>query len=174
MDRLFTQERSCNRPIFRIFHTVHLDQSQIEIQIGEHANHPGAFPDLAIGAWVFIPNESLDSISLPQTLVKLDSAAFFGSGLRTVALPESLVKIEANPFSGCANLTEIQVLPCHPVFALVDGVLYHRIERRFTAYPPCLNSTTYSVRAGTLAIGSSAFDKCLNLRSVTLPEELPH
>lgn len=90
--------------------------------------------------------------------------------LRIVTLPESLVAMGRNPFAYCKELREIRVSPDHPAFATIDGVLFHKGDKKLICYPHSFTDTEYTVPKGILVIGDSAFLNCGSLTSITLPD----
>lgn len=118
----------------------------------------------------------LAKLELPSELdghpvTSLEKFAFMNcSKLRIVTLPDSLVNMESNPFSYCWELREIRVSPDHPVFATIDGVLFHKPDKKLICYPLSFTDTAYAVPKGILAIGDSAFSRCKSLTSITLPD----
>ena len=94
------------------------------------------------------------------------------SSLTSVSLPDSLVSMSGNPFAGLSDLSVINVSPDHPVFALVDGVLFNKADKILVAYPMTEKPGAYQVPSGTRAIGNDAFGYWNGLTSIVLPEGL--
>ena len=61
---------------------------------------------ITIGSWAFGGFKDLTSISLPNSLNRIEQAAFNGSGLREITLPENVTYIGAYAFSSCNSLKE--------------------------------------------------------------------
>ncbi len=94
------------------------------------------------------------------------------SNLTSVSLPDSLISMSGNPFVGFYDLSVIHVSPDHPVFALVDGVLFNKVDKIPVAYPMTEKPGAYQVPSGTRAIGNDAFGYWNGLTSIVLPEGL--
>jgi hypothetical protein len=66
-----------------------------------------------------------------------------------------------------SSMTAISVAAGNPTFRAVDGVLFKGNE--LFLFPRGKTATTYSVPAGTTAIGDTAFDRNTTLTSISLP-----
>ncbi len=65
-------------------------------------------PVRALDGGMFFNSVSLNTISLPSSVVSIGDGAFFGcSSLRSIDLPHSLTHIGEAAFCGCSSLTEI-------------------------------------------------------------------
>ena len=106
------------------------------------------FPVTAIGHYAFFENE---------TLV-------------TVTVPDSVTQMGDNPFSDCPLLQEIKMSLEQPVFAVIDGVLFQKEEKKLVCYPAGKTEEAYAVPQGIQLIGVSAFSCCAALKAVSLPE----
>ena len=127
----------------------------------------------SIGDGAFDDCSELTSVTLPEGLQSLGGIAFRGcSSLTSVLLPDSLVSMSGNPFAGFSDLSLVHVSPDHPVFALVDGVLFNQADKILVAYPMTTKPGAYQVPSGTRAIGNDAFGYWNGLTSIVLPEGL--
>lgn len=88
----------------------------------------------------------------------------------SITIPDSVMHIMdgALAFPG---LREIIVSLEHPVFEVVDGVLFDKTTNKLVCYPAGLEAESYSIPDGTLTIASSAF-ACCNLKSLTIPDSV--
>ncbi|MBR4656144.1 MAG: leucine-rich repeat domain-containing protein, partial [Oscillospiraceae bacterium] len=108
--------------------------------------------------------------SIPAGVVTTGTSAFTNcSGLRTVSLPASLLSL-GDPFASCSGLTQITVDAANPNYKDMDGVLYTRDGTTLLRYPAAKEGTAYSVPAGVVTVGSSAFMNSTGLQEVVLPE----
>ncbi len=62
-----------------------------------------------IGSFAFAWCEEMTSIQIPEGVISIDNLAFSDSGLKRVDLPNSLTSIGKEVFSGCRNLKEINL-----------------------------------------------------------------
>jgi hypothetical protein len=127
------------------------------------------------------------SVSVPDGVKKIRTGSFFSDQLTTVLLPTSLEEIGVQTFSindlstieipiavtvigedaFGSSMTAISVAAGNPTFRAVDGVLFKGNE--LFLFPRGKTATTYSVPAGTTAIGDTAFDRNTTLTSISLP-----
>ncbi|MGN0793487.1 MAG: leucine-rich repeat domain-containing protein [Aristaeellaceae bacterium] len=92
--------------------------------------------------------------------------------LTSITLPDSIASVGSNPFSQCWNLQKINVSPEHPTLAVIDGVLFSKVDNRLICYPMALEQTTYVVPQGVKCIDYGAFAGCESLTSITLPDSV--
>ena len=88
----------------------------------------------------------------------------------SITIPDSVMHIMdgALAFPG---LREIIISPDHPVYEVVDGVLFDKTTNKLVCYPAGLEAESYTIPDGTLTIASSAF-ACCSLKSLTLPDSV--
>ena len=92
--------------------------------------------------------------------------------LTNVTIPDSVVSIDTNPFAFCSRLKTIFVSPEHPYFAVIDGVLFRKADKALISYPAGIDSPTYTIPQGIIAIENSAFYTCDSLTSITIPDSV--
>jgi len=118
---------------------------------------------------------SVRSIRLPDSNALIETAAFSGcESLREITIPDGLLYFGGNPFPNCSALTDIRISPDHPTMELIDGVLFHRVEKQLIFCPPSLGLVSYAVPEGTLSIAPYAFRGCESLTQVTIPDGLTY
>jgi hypothetical protein len=108
------------------------------------------------------------SVSLPESLEVIDQQAFSLPGLTTIEIPIAVSVIGGDAFG--SSMTAISVAAGNPTFRAVDGVLFKGNE--LFLFPRGKTTTTYSVPAGTTAIGDTAFDRNTTLTLISLPASL--
>ena len=102
---------------------------------------------------------ALESITLPESLTKINSHAFYGcSKLGAVDIPENVTVIDRYAFYGCSAIQQIS-LPDR-LESIGDWAFYG------TAL------TTLKVPSSVRTIGSCAFRNCAQLAEITLPSDL--
>ena len=93
----------------------------------------------------------------------------FPNILKSIKLPESINHIEGNSFMACKNISFL-ISPDHPYFAIIDGVLFTKPDKRLIYFPD--TKENYVVPDGIQAIGNNAFFFCDGLISITLPDSV--
>jgi len=168
---------SADHPVYEVIDGVLFDKTEKKLICDPYSftavNYTVPAGTESIGVGAFYSCDSLASVTLPEGLESIGDWAFYSCySLASVTLPDSLTQMGANPFALCANLTEIRVSADHPVYEVIDGVLFDKTEKKLICYPYSFTAVNYTVPAGTESIGVGAFYSCDSLASVTLPEGL--
>ena len=116
---------------------------------------------------------------------RIESCAFLGcEGIRSITLPDTVTRIDSKAFSGCVSLTSIELPDTvtsieksafHNTGYYYDesnwenGVFY---VGNFLFETKSSLSGAYTVRDGTVGISEYAFENCVGLTEVTLPQSL--
>ena len=101
-----------------------------------------------------------------------DSAFEYCDQLESIAIPDTLTHIGDSAFSSTRALRKFDLSPEHPVFEVVDGVLFNKRTHALLCCPAALEVGDLRVPEGTLAIAPHAFANCRNLTGVSLPDGL--
>ena len=118
-------------------------------------------PVVGIQEKVFANVKSLETVTLPDSIINIGSEAFKDDiNLRRIKLPSSLKKINTYTFYGCNNL-EMIVIP--------DEVT--SIEDYAFANNGSLEIVYLSKNSKLGMIDSNSFDKCSNLNNIYLPSD---
>lgn len=127
----------------------------------------------SIGYHAFYGIGSLTSITLPDSVTSIEDRAFdYCLYLTSVTLPDSLVTLGNAPFSSCMSLLDIQISPDHPVYAIIDGALFNKAEKKLICLPATITVEEYVIPEGTLTIADEAFSYCRTLTSIKLPDSV--
>ena len=118
-----------------------------------------------IGEGLFENNETVTSVTLPNTVTSIADNAFKGSKVEEVYLPESLLTIGNNAFSGCTKLTSI-VIP-NSVRSIGANAFDGATALKYVV----INDTSLR-RLNALNIGNEAFKDCAQLVAVTMPNRV--
>lgn len=94
-----------------------------------------------------------------------------------ITLPSEITEVQVGAFStDCnssnANIADIEVESGNENYTSIGGVLYTSDKKTLVYCPPANARTSYTIPEGVTAIGSSAFQKCKNLRQVTIPQSV--
>lgn len=115
---------------------------------------------------------ALESISLPDTLESIGSMAFLNNkAIKSVTIPKNVTHIGERVFLGCIALTEILVDADNTDFISIDGVLYTKDMKNLMGYPAGKEGD-FVIPDGVESIASNTFDRCVGLKSVTIPSSV--
>ncbi|MBE6757878.1 MAG: hypothetical protein E7552_04940 [Ruminococcaceae bacterium] len=118
----------------------------------------------------FMNCESLAEIAIPDGVTEIGDNAFYGChSLTAVAVPDKVIHIGTQTFAYCDNLASLTVSADNATYHSEENCIIHTADKTlvagcYTAIIPADGSVT--------VIGDGAFDSCLNLTSVTIPESV--
>lgn len=101
--------------------------------------------------------KNLNSIKIPDTVMKIGEFAFAFTALTKVQLPQNLIEIGAGAFADCRKLESI-IIP--------KGIT--KIESY--TFSNCYELKNVTLPYGLKSIGEEAFKTCGNLKSIIIPE----
>ena len=149
-----------------------------------------------IGDWAFCGCGVLGSVDFPGSLMTIGDFAFdgcknlfsarFSEGLESIGtaafaccwllkefdLPDSLTDRGGHPFDDCRVLSVFHVSDDHPVYGILDGILYSKTDMKMIFSLAGNESETFTVPEGITIIGERAFSNCRTIRKIILPESL--
>lgn len=141
-----------------------------------------------------IPNEgfkqtNITSIVLPQKLETIGDDAFVGcTSLTNISIPSSVTSMgDSNPFAGCTGLTSLSIRK-NTVYSSANNAIY----KGTTLFAGCngtdqirtntteigdyafsgMGITSIEIPESVQSIGKYAFNKCVNLTTVTFNEKI--
>lgn len=92
--------------------------------------------------------------------------------LASITLPNTVTKIEKNAFSHCANLTAIKVADDNMFYSSLAGVLFNKSQTHLIQYPPSKKAISYAVPKSVTAIEARAFYECTSLKSAVVHQRV--
>ena len=119
---------------------------------GEHIVIPEGFTEIDYGAFDYKQREMVKSITLPASFLSLKDT------------------IRRSAFEYFTSLENIFVDKNNPNFIDIDGVVYSKDKTVLVKFPrnkPCEN---YFVLEGITTISADAFQYCINIKTIVLPE----
>lgn len=124
-----------------------------------------------VGKGGFINYSLLQTVTLPQTITKIDDYAFSScSSLTSITIPDSVTSIGKYTFSYCSSLTSINVDENNTTYKSIDGVVFSKDEKTLILCPEG-KSGDYLIPNGVTNIGENAFYQC-PLTSVVIPDSV--
>ena len=131
---------------------------------------------------------ALEEVVLPSTLTSIgDEAFFFCSNLKIIRLPDKLTSIGKKAFSGCTQLKDVVLPPALSSSVksafdsydqisgerqTVNGIKY--IGNILTGHESIPENGKAEIRHGTSVIDDSAFENCVSLTEVIIPDTVKY
>ncbi|MBR4390384.1 MAG: leucine-rich repeat domain-containing protein [Prevotella sp.] len=153
--------------------TGHVDSMSAigEVVIPETVEYDGvAYAVTEIYLSAFQECSGLTSITIPNSVIFIDSYAFYGcSSLSSLEIPGSVTFIDLYAFNGCSGLEQIVVGQGNPVYDSRDNCNAIVKTNTNTLISGCKNTI---IPNSITTIGQSAFTDCRSLTSVTIPNSV--
>ena len=117
--------------------------------------------------------KSISYFSIPLSVSHIETDAFqCCKFVKSILIPHSVNSIHFSAFSECKNLEELIVDEKNKEFCSIDGVLYSKDKRKILRFPIAKKESDYQIIDGVEMIISMAFDTCINLENVIIPESV--
>jgi len=124
-----------------------------------------------IWPWAFGNCRKLTNVVIGGGVTSIESEAFLGcTALGSITIPRAVTNIAMGyygAFTSCSGLTEITVHPDNRTYSSVGGVLFDEARSALLIYPAAKRGD-YTVPAGVINVGDSAFGGCNALTNVTI------
>lgn len=113
--------------------------------------------------------ESLENVTLPNSLMNIQSMAFYGcNSLTSITLPKNVFNCASNAFAECSSLQSVDVQSTNNTYISIDGVLFENDGKVLVLYPFGKTDFSYTVPKKVTEIAAYAFMGNKHLRSVDL------
>ncbi|MBR4225748.1 MAG: leucine-rich repeat domain-containing protein [Candidatus Methanomethylophilaceae archaeon] len=138
-----------------------------------------------VGFNAFYGCTSLESVTLPNSVVTIEEYAFYGcTSLESVVIPNSIDTIGDFAFAGCSSLkaVEIPLSPTHLgsyAFSDCDSLVSVTLPNAMTMIPDnifngCGSLTSITIPNSVKWIGTQSFADCTSLAFISIPESVTH
>lgn len=119
-----------------------------------------------IGSDAFNGCTSLTDITIPNGVISIGQTAFEGcTGLTSITIPDSITYIGPKAFSGCTNLTKVNLNSNELVSS-------SRSDEKGFSKIFGTQVTTYTLGENITEIGWGAFEGCISMTSINIPNSV--
>lgn len=127
----------------------------------------------SIGKDAFRDCTGLSSVTIPDSVTSIGDNAFENcNGLNSITIPDGVTSIGTGAFNDCTSLTGIVVSSVNTFYSSIDGVVFNNAGDTLLIYPEGKSANSYDIPDGVTSIGTSAFNGCTGLTSITIPDSV--
>lgn len=124
-------------------------------QVSIPSSHCG-YPVTTIGEYSMSFMDDTTSITIPNSVKKIEKSAFIETGITNLIIPDSVTYIGDSAFAYCDNLMNVDISGNGAT--TIGNYVFRK----------CPKLTDVTIGDGVTAIGDYAFGECDNLRNVTI------
>lgn len=138
---------------------------------------------LSQGGALYIHDEKIIDLTIPNSVTNIDDYAFYGyTSLTSLTITENVARIGNNTFYGCTGLTSLTIpdnvsMIGKNAFDSCSGLTSisfpeKAIEIFEYAFSNCTSLTDITIPKGIKIIQNGTFCKCTGLKSITIPDSV--
>ncbi len=117
--------------------------------------------------------ENIKTVEIKSGITGVDVEAFLDcKNIEKVIISNTVAKITPSAFSNCIKLSYFDVDSNNENYSSDEGVLLSKSKRVIIEYPQGKSGTEYTVDENVVKISAAAFQNCVNLKTINLPNEL--
>lgn len=121
---------------------------------------------------LYINNQLVENIVIPDTITTISTYAFFGcTSITSISIPSSVEYIGDEALANCGNLSSINVDEANLMYSSADGVLFNK-DKTTLLQVPVGKQGAYVIPDGTTTVGRGAFSYCTDITDVTIPSSI--
>ena len=117
-----------------------------------------------IETYTFRNCAALDSIEIPGSVEKIGMSAFEGTGLVHLDIPEGVTTLVDGAFKNCHSLLDVKIPKTVSDMDPQFGSIFMNCEQ--------LNTVTFAKDGKLTVLGTSTFEGCKALKTITFPDSL--
>jgi len=124
----------------------------------------------SIGYSLFEYHPSVETISLPDTLTRIEAYAFgfYSSNIEEITIPKNVEYIGESVFIYSDNIKNLYVDEKNQHFTSVAGILYNKNQTELYYYPSGRTEANYSIGSPVKTIKSDAFTSNSFIKEITI------
>lgn len=124
-----------------------------------------------IGDYAFSDCKKFTEFTIPDNVETVGAYAFNNCiNIQSFNIPTVLTNLDTRAFTGCSILHEFDVSPDNTAYSSTEGILYSKDETVLKCWP--LGKYSGTISSNVKSIEDYAFNKCINIKNITLPEGL--
>ena len=128
----------------------------------------------SIGSYAFYGCTSLTSVTIPDSVTSIGNSAFYGcTSLINITIGRDVTSTLDDIFDSYNKLERINVSEENTKYSSIQGILFNKEKSTIIKYPSNKNDiSNYEIPSTVEIIEKYAFQNCMSLTSVTIPDSV--